>query len=709
MDPVTIYVEPLYMPFSNHELGSLTLTRLQYTLYKHLDSRNDVVLEAPTGSGKTLTLLLNPDREKPGALGVYPNTRLLENQAETLDKILYTALNVKADEELYLAGTTLIPDPPGGDAKPVLRSYKVPREEARKGVLEGFDEIIIVTLSSKHLASAGRPRRNAVYSIAHWVSKKSRRGEVYPVVLSTPDTILLFYVGLYMDFDTAGTMLHNLLVAQAGGDPGLEKALEEVNPAYRSSVTTDTAVSEYLLRLGQPLFVDEYHLYSPYELDALAVLVHHHKTMGDAPIIFSSATSAEDTISKLRSFLEEHGETLHPMKVSDEGSTNPPGLPVKGPKEVVLTPAPTSRRGLGAWYEAGDHIPGDLSENGSLATQIKEDRQGRTLIILDRLNQVNQAAKHLSRLGLKPTCLVSIKLPACPDNGDPSIMVGSESVTQGVNLGRVTLGATGGASAEDIVQREGRIGRNGVSSKLYLYMPLGKLDENPPPKERLTHSEYVSWIKTVYPSITKRDRDTTKNLERLHTSRRNLMLSASITAKYVAAGTPIDHIKLPITRGEASRLLETIIGPPDTLPRLLLFRHSGFRVNYVVDNVEGEGEIGLILRNFAITGVEGDTLYATSTAPPHSRLILHTGRNAEPLIGTIVSLQLLLSNLEYKLYLSHLTPDGSYRRSPLSLRPGEDTLLYITRLSHGLREYISLKGVGALIETPRGELSALFL
>ncbi|MGC8997749.1 MAG: DEAD/DEAH box helicase, partial [Fervidicoccaceae archaeon] len=98
MDKYTFFVPSFSIPYSNKYLtDTLRLNQFQKRVFDILSSNNlkDILLTAPTGSGKTLTLLLNTShdlevggKELRGFLAIYPNNTLLVNQMCTVESII---------------------------------------------------------------------------------------------------------------------------------------------------------------------------------------------------------------------------------------------------------------------------------------------------------------------------------------------------------------------------------------------------------------------------------------------------------------------------------------------------------------------------------------------------------------------------------------------------------------------------------------------
>jgi len=705
MRTYSFFVPAFSIPFSEHYLSdTLRLNQFQSELYNHLNGGNegeDILLVAPTGGGKTLTLLLNTkygSKEFRGFVALYPNNTLLENQMCTVEDIIVEHMGASlidtagfCENNPCYAGKTVrrceCMQTRGEECVEPLTIYRV---ENSGDAWVGYKHVGFLILSGKHIISEdGVPKREVVYKLAEKALKYTREGGLYLIVFATPDTYLLLFTGAYRDFDGVGKTVHNMLTALAEGKNPC--ALENV--LRRTGVLSRDTVGESLtavLRLDLPLFVDEFHLYGPYELDALYGLLRLYKETIGHPVIFSSATPAEDSLKEL-------DVKLKLKTIEAEIVENGEGFPVRGDTMFEVIPVHVRRKGLPAYFMATEKVPEIVVPN--LLEEFMNLRDGRALIILDRLWMVSELAKNLTNRGIEVECIATITPPGICKPG-AKVIIGSEATTQGINLGRVVLGVTGGTSSEDVIQRIGRVGRKGVSSKVYLIMPDYPLNGKVPPT-RMNYYKLVRWINSVYPDYPKRKKDVSRLIpNRYHEVRRKLIYSVGVASLARLSGMINLFDKINLSMEEATEILESIVGSPSSLTKLLMFRRTGFNVRYLVEGQREvrESSIGLIARNFKIKGVISGIL-RVDLSRGREVLTVKSSADPSPFAGKIVGLRMLLSAIN-----GYVEVGDSWQ---LEREHTGDNLVYVLDCGDELSEYLSYTGEGAKVLTSSGERYAI--
>jgi ATP-dependent helicase YprA (DUF1998 family) len=101
---ISFRVKPVYLENGDVQLGNWTLRWFQERVMNNLTRGRDTLLVAPTGSGKTLTLLLAGE----GAVGIYPNNTLLLDQQRSIDKILREALGARITSKVSMGGIDIL-------------------------------------------------------------------------------------------------------------------------------------------------------------------------------------------------------------------------------------------------------------------------------------------------------------------------------------------------------------------------------------------------------------------------------------------------------------------------------------------------------------------------------------------------------------------------------------------------------------------------
>ena len=702
-EPVVLTVPAFSIPYSRLYLTtSLRLNQFQAEVYRLLERNSDVLVTAPTGGGKTLTLLLSQGGgASPGFVAVYPNNTLLMNQLCTVEDMLVEHFGAKlVDATGFCSGgpcrgpsgvarrCECVERTPGKECVEPLTIYRIDGAEVGDA-WNGAAHVALLLVSGRYIVSQGVPKREVLYGIARKVLRYRRKGGVYTITFTTPDTYLLLMTGAYRDFDGVGKALHNMLLAIAEGRD-VETVLRRTGVLARGSVDETVSVVQRLL--NQPLFIDEFHLYGPYEVDALYAILSLYKQVVGKPVVFSSATPADD-------ILAEVGNTgVKPVRVTAQTAAGGQGFPVRGDTSVTLIPVRTTRRGISAYFEASDKVPDIVLD--TLVGRLAALRGGRALLILERLWMVAELARALNSKGLGVECIASIvPREACRPGG--AVIVGSEATTQGVNLGKVVLGATGGTSSEDVVQRIGRVGRRGIDSEVYLVVPEPALEAYIP-RSRLDYWGLVDAVRGLYPDYPKRKRDVSKLIPgSFHELRRKLIASLGLASLARVSGMRQFYGKIHINRDDALTLLNRVVGGPKTYTSLLVFRRTGFTVEYMVSDTgeNGETSIGLIARNFRIKSVTRDGKIVIDLARARTPIRVRVVGDPSPFSGKFVDLRLFLKILKGRIELGE--------NHSLDEDQVEDTLVYVSDTGEKTAEYLSYTGEGAEILSPSGRRYSL--
>ncbi len=130
------------------------------------------------------------------------------------------------------------------------------------------------------------------------------------------------------------------------------------------------------------------------------------------------------------------------------------------------------------------------------------------------------------------------------------------------------------------------------------------------------------------------------------------------------------------------------------LARLILFRKTGFNVEYVIEEYGkgGETSIGLITRNFAIKRF-GEGRLVITLKPERSKLVIRAEGDPGHLAGRIVDLKTLM-----KLWNAYISINND-RVTITGNDLAENTLAYVVDAGPELAEYLSYTGEGAEIRS----------
>ncbi|HEU97925.1 MAG TPA: hypothetical protein ENO36_03620 [Fervidicoccus fontis] len=719
MDKYTFFVPSFSIPYSNKYLtDTLRLNQFQKRVFDILSSNTlkDILLTAPTGSGKTLTLLLNTSydlevggKELRGFLAIYPNNTLLVNQMCTVESIIIEHFgavlvdgansegkNLAEGKKVYDAGTKVRRCDIDGrnytEEIDPLSIYKIDPERAGEA-FSNIHYIGLLLLSGKYInPEEAIPKRDFLYEIAERkIFPYVRKGGLYLLIFATPDVYLLLITGAYRDFEGVGKALHNMLLAVAEGKgKELERILRETGTLTRQQV--DESVSIVLRMTKLPLFIDEFHLYGLYELDALNALLLLYKELIRYPVVFSSATPSDEIFELL-------DVKLQLEKVDAEVIEGGGGFPVRGNTTFEIFSADDCGRGLSAYYKAVEKVHKIVL--GDLLNELKNLKNDRALIILDRLWMVSSLAKKLKEEGLQVHCIASTYPKEACSPGAP-IIIGSEATTQGVNLGPLALGILSGTSSEDVIQRIGRIGRRGKDSKVYLVVPEFALEKEPP-SGRMNYKELVAYIRNIFPYYPKRERDVTKLIpEHFHSKRRKLIYSLGIASLLRVSGIKDLLNKVNISESDALEMLESFLGDPSSLTNFLMFRKNGFRIKYRIDGDDEiyEASIGIISRNFEIKEAQENREVVISLTPSRGPIKVIVRRDPSYFSGKFADLKLFLRTMDGEIIAgdNKIIANEAY---------DDRALVFIQDMGAELSDYLSYTGEGAQILSNVGGRYAL--
>ena len=707
-------VKPVYVETGSTPLGRWTLRRVQEEVMDALASNKDALLVAPTGAGKTLSLLLGSQ----GAVGIYPNNRLLLDQQRSLDRILGKALNARL---VYSSA---------GNGIDVLRIYEVSPDGRDGPPIASRKRVAVVLLSGRYIGyeqdeDGGLiPKRQVVLrNIVDRICYTRPGEEPYTITLATPDTALLVMAGMYRDFEKVGYTVHDAILAALEGSP-IEYVLSKTQvAAARGSLAQIGQIRQCLLKY--PWFIDEFHLYGSYEASALAAILRVYRDYvgWNEPIIMSSATPRGTLYERLREMLKP--TTIH-ARVSERGD---PEAMVRGETEVIVYNLEVGGRGVGKWFRVGDLLPSVVDAKLDEITTALEGG-GNVFIVVDRINQVPPIVSLLAGKRLPVECGVTMPPPGC-NSREERLLVGSESVSQGIDRENVVYGIITGFNWATLIQRFGRIGRK-TDSKIVIVTPyvggggpLSSLDGSSP-----SYDSFVDTVRRDFPSV-ELELPSTRSIKEVLDTRETL-LEYSTTVAFAQVSKPkgtFDALARRISMGENP--LDKLFGPPETIASLMMFRSTGFEVLVECTTCpHGQGylhtsDIASVLRNYIVHGVK-PVLYKTQDTakrivkltidytPGRQILVLKPPINvredlADYLNGSITTLH-ELSELGFRLYIS--SPDGNGEQDilvPIVGSTGSQVVAFV-EASEEVAMYLAYTLNAILVHRgQRKELVALFM
>jgi len=677
------------------------LRKFQEEVMDAFVGKKDTLLVAPTGSGKTLSLLLG----ERGVVGVYPNNTLLLDQRKSLNRILKTALNA---ETIYNYNET------GVD---ILTIYKL---DSSRGKLpqSSSKRVAIALLSGRYIGYERDESGNLVPKRQVVLEKVAKKicystDNPYIVTLATPDTALLIMAGMYRDFEKVGYTVHDAILSALEGRP-IDHTLSREKVATSGELADIVQVRQCLLKY--PWFIDEFHLYGAYEASGLMPVLKVYRDYAgwEEPIILSSATPKGVLYDRFTSMYKPRTIT------ATTSNTGDPETMVRGETEVEVIHLDIP--GRGKWFKVGDYLPGIVKEK---INEIKDvlDKGGRVFIVTDRINQVPPIVNTLIEAGLQPECGVSIPPPQC-SNREEALLVGSESISQGIDRENVKYGILTGYNWATIIQRFGRIGRK-TNSKIVIVTPSTK--NNPLSSlngRNVTYDEFTEAVTRDFPEIDV-GLPRIKGIQDILSVRETLIeYTATIAFAQVAKpkGT-LDALAKVIADKE--NILHRVFGPPESIASIMMFRGSGFEVQVECPVCPGNqsslSDVASVLRNYVVNQVESST-YTTPAGikkqlpkllidytPGRQILVLEPSPTAredmgDHLVGMITTLGELL-DLGFNLCIAPVDETSDCRLKVPATDSVKDQLIALVKTSDEVAEYLVYTLSAILVR--RGEANNL--
>ena len=689
-------------------MGNWTLRRFQERIMDSLQGRKDALLVAPTGSGKTLTLLLGEE----GAVGVYPNNKLLLDQQRSIDKILKDALRAK-----------LVYNMQEGDVD-VLRIYELSTVTRDGPPIISRKRVAVVLLSGKYIGyerdEEGNllPKRQVVLrNIVDRICYITE--EPYTITLTTPDTALLVMAGMYRDFEKVGYTIHDAILSALEGKP-----IDHILSRTRVATATGGLVEIGQIRqclLKHPWLIDEFHLYGAYEASGLIPILKVYRDYAgwEKPVILSSATPKGALYERLVDMLKP---TTIDAETSNRGD---PASLVRGDTEVEVVHLDI--KGRGKWFKVGDYLPATMEDKVPEIKQVLSSG-GRVFIVTDRINQIPPIVDVLIGKGLQPECGVSLPPPGCSDR-EELLLVGSESVSQGIDRPNVRYGIITGYNWATLIQRFGRIGRK-TSSKIVIVTPARK-SRNPLSSlhgKTVSYEEFVDTVKADFPNI-EMELPNTRGIRTILETRETL-LEYTATIAFAQVSRPkgvFDALSKHLARH--GDILNYFLGPPESIVNITMFRSSGFEVLVKHASCPGKSmngcshtsDIASILRNYIVYDVK-PTVYRTPDGitkkmvkvtidytPGRQVLVLEPSPQAREdlgdlLAGTITTLG-ELADLGFKLYIRLPHNSGETGLEVPIVGPVRDQVVALVKASEEVATYLTY--TVRAIQVHRGEAKTL--
>ncbi|MEM1528201.1 MAG: DEAD/DEAH box helicase [Sulfolobales archaeon] len=494
----TVEVEPVCVDVGNTKVKGkevLTLRRFQEALVGFFSSpRIYLFLSAPTGSGKTFTLLapilsniLHGTRYD-GALGVYPTKPLTADQFESLKFTLGKLGEVKREKGgvvVYEVNAEV----EGSDNK--VASYR-----GKVGlVLLTRDNI--EKLRESMLRESGRSVLDAVRRvlIAEDVD--------YLITLAVPEYPYLMLSHMYrshhdlakvLDLASSGEIVLKLTrraLSLMENEDELRRYTLRIAKIVKKLVKGRTAERELVdlssALLPPVLFFDEFHTWSFYELPtAMAIVLLHRLASLTSTrremyrVVFSSATPNQRILDIVRKIAGE--SSVEEVEVNPVECGRGSVAMVKGRTIVELYPVETGAYGAPAWFEADKSLPSVVEDKAEEIVKYE-----RAMILSRRVYSVEKAAECFHRETRRTPAVVTGVVPPPGFYGKDALVerratgelyvFGNYAVELGVDLQNIRYSIVVASNLGELVQRMGRSGRGNVDSKSVVLVPRCYIDE----------------------------------------------------------------------------------------------------------------------------------------------------------------------------------------------------------------------------------------
>ncbi|AWR98127.1 DEAD/DEAH box helicase [Acidianus sulfidivorans JP7] len=245
----------VYLPLGSMEINGIKLRKFQEELFYALDNANKILIEAPTGSGKTFSILvllaklIMQDSIRP-VVGIYPSRVLVYDQMQSIVKTIEKMGFRKVNEYRYEGKLTI--------------SYN-------QGQLQKDLSLLIIPLTSE--------TKKDVFSVFEETTTRD-----YKIVLTVPEYPYMYitHLGLMSNFGQIIEAVYN-------------RKLDEVKKKKSIILNIFNKFTKYF---NGYYFIDEFHLYNGISRSSLFTLIQmmddFNETSPRKPkFVFSSATPIE--------------------------------------------------------------------------------------------------------------------------------------------------------------------------------------------------------------------------------------------------------------------------------------------------------------------------------------------------------------------------------------------------------------------------------
>ena len=500
-------VENSHIIIENPDKGSsLILRKFQQEVVEFMKSvKRYLLLEAPTGSGKTFTILAPLisntmyGTKYNGIVGIYPTKPLTVDQFISLRGILdklgtriYERKGIDGGDVVIIYDINLVVKDKQGNK--VYRDKKrVALIRLTRDVLDKLAEAVVKEVSE------GKKKVSRI-TLFNMIREVLLEYDVdYIITVAVPEYPYLMMSSLYRSFPDSGKLLS--LVAEGGLAYRIAKKIVELNGnelyqeidrivrmLYKvvSSRVWERGLADIMAALfPEILFLDEFHTWNVYEKPTILSLILLHYMISKLSleqrkykVIFSSATPQDDIVKFIKS--ASIGEVIKVRAKTVKCSSNNASGKIRSKTVVEFYPVVTKpESGIIAWLQLDEALP-SIVQN-----KIGEMRKkGRAIVFGRRVATVEESASvFYKETGIPPIVVTGVK-PKQPFLGKDALperrksgelhLFGNYSIELGIDLANIRYGIVIGSYHGEIVQRFGRIGRGEVKDvKIIIPCPIG--------------------------------------------------------------------------------------------------------------------------------------------------------------------------------------------------------------------------------------------
>ncbi|MEM1897727.1 MAG: hypothetical protein QXD36_01280 [Sulfolobales archaeon] len=615
MDEHEVVLTPVYVKLSGEQIGNARIRKFQ----KEVADKSEglVALSAPTGSGKTVTLLT--DKKRGVSVGLYPSNELLRSQVAGLHNFIVKYIGMKPRETLLYdyCRTGAVPE-----------NYVPMNVYVSDGSVDLFgrrvNKVYIVGMSGDVVkAVASRGKLDMLVEVSNKLANIGEDG--YVAVLATPDTFFLLTLYAYGNIDALSRFIHYLLARREPSNyEELDKLMRRMGIS-RSKL--EKIVRAFLPHKESTLFIDEYHLYGYYELSSFKALLHILTTVHGwkERVILSSATPSTSFQKELAKELNMSCTNVKGFNyIKERGDADEL---VRGPVRLVFTKVGGNRGNkIGRLYDASRRAF-ELIQSPRFREFMERFREGsgRGAVILEKVSHAEIFAEALHRAtGVKPLCMYSMprediceEMPAYEDSGKLLVVGTGAKIGQGVEFPRISFGVVARVTAVDFLQSISRIGRR-LEEESTVLVPVAKKELEEVVKKsifaekKVSYKDLAEWAENKGEPYMKKIPSGYEAVYRdIISMRENMLKIVGLALHFRLSKAIYGDIAKHIEKLRPQLQKLRIVASPDNMGTLLMFRSSGPSVTYCRE-IQGKvrcydrGEdLGVLVRNYEVASYDG--------------------------------------------------------------------------------------------------------